>query len=519
MADNSLKINVEVGAGLQKASKEFKDLQTRVKELDYEFRKQKISADGLKAGLADVDLKAKALNLTYKQNIDLSAQIFQVNQRAINSFKSMSGSFRDLQQAQHAQTQASNRSQQGFVALAYIIQDLPYGIRGVANNITQLSQVLGTPIWLNLAISGFTSLAVVFSNMKKNTEEATEAMKDMMDTVKLFAKYGMSFDMAGNLDLARNTIKAKMQGLGQEFGVSDEMGNVVSTYYKPRPENQSEYNRLEKELKALDDYAQKNKDVLDIERERANVHGLINYYTGGALDKLIKMEEKTKKGMGDTRWTGEYQFGSKFGDVGGLTGGEGLSPFQRSFMYGGWKSGKGAAFQKETSASDWLSDKDAKEKHALAMRENAFENNLKREQDALREAMQVANSVFFNPMRGAFESIITGSANMADAFEKAIKQMIASLIANAALSGILALLFPSIGFGKIFMGMSGLGSGRGGGGNDDDENSVIQRATGNIVQRSGGMIPIQIVGESRLQGDVILTTYRNANSRDIRRNA
>ena len=91
-----------------------------------------------------------------------------------------------------------------------IIQDAPFGIQGVANNITQLTQnfgylkqktgstssalklmlsTLSGPAGILLAISAVTSLMVAYSSQmsktKKDTEGLTEATKGFIGTAKL----------------------------------------------------------------------------------------------------------------------------------------------------------------------------------------------------------------------------------------------------------------------------------------------------------------------------------------------
>jgi len=216
------KIKVTVDNGVKIASADFKDLSTKVKDLDYQFRQQKISATQLSTALSDVDARAKSLNLTYKQQVDLNAQVFQVQQRAAVGFKSLS-------QQMHEQTQASNRSQQSFVALAYIIQDLPYGIRGVANNITQLSQILGTPIWLNLAISAFTSLAVVFDSNKNKVKELSNELKAFEDRHSDFLlKMGINTRAMRESDLEWQVAQAEGNLQRLSTGQFDFRGTVLA---------------------------------------------------------------------------------------------------------------------------------------------------------------------------------------------------------------------------------------------------------------------------------------------------
>jgi len=270
MADNSVNIKVTVDNGVKVAEKSFKDLSTTVKDLDYQWRKQTISTSGLLKNLSEVENQSKKLNLTYKQNVDLTAQVFQVQERAKNGFTSMSKSLHEL-------TQNSNRSQQGFVALAYIIQDLPYGIRGVANNITQLSQILGTPIWLNMAISGITSLAVVMSNMRDTTKEANEAVKDFFsqftaEQLDISGLQKFRERVVGDIKSAEESIKyrsgrvgASKETMGTEFEKITGSANLTKEYVDTMNKKSQEEIAINKEiLKDLDSKISKQKQLNDL---------------------------------------------------------------------------------------------------------------------------------------------------------------------------------------------------------------------------------------------------------------
>lgn len=120
-------------AGVEKLSEKFKILAAAAKDADYQFRQGKMSSDQLKASLASIQKMGDSLNGTYKQNVDLTATLYQVQQRANVGFKSLAVSLDEI----------SNKMQKtnpAFVSFNQIVQDAPFGIRGVGNNIQFLTQ-------------------------------------------------------------------------------------------------------------------------------------------------------------------------------------------------------------------------------------------------------------------------------------------------------------------------------------------------------------------------------------------
>lgn len=75
--------------GLKDANESYKELVIRVKELDYLRRTERITNDQLQQKLGEVSRASDKVSLSYKQQVDLSAQMYQVTQRAEAGFKSL----------------------------------------------------------------------------------------------------------------------------------------------------------------------------------------------------------------------------------------------------------------------------------------------------------------------------------------------------------------------------------------------------------------------------------------------
>jgi len=196
MADE---IKIKADVDLSKANEEFKKLSIRVKELDYEFRKQKISAQSLNAGLDEVARSANALNLSYKQTVDLSAQIFQVQQRAANNFSSLSGSLASMDKKMSTANQTLISFSQGMQDSAQFSMGFNQGLRGIANNIQQMSQMFGllyketgsfknalSLMWTQLAspagaLIGLAALTTAFQLLTDSAGQTKKEFNDISD--------------------------------------------------------------------------------------------------------------------------------------------------------------------------------------------------------------------------------------------------------------------------------------------------------------------------------------------------
>jgi hypothetical protein len=532
--------------GKEIAVKSFKDLQTVVKDLDYQLRKGSIGSGEQQKALTQVSNAAKQANLSYKQMVDLNAQIYQVQQRTVHGFTSMSKSLHDV-------TQMSNRSQQGFVALSYIIQDLPYGIRGVANNITQLSQVLGTPIWLNLAISGFTSLAVVMSNSSDSAKRASRNIQDLSGDIAELSRELKDISDGQYLDYLNEQITASQLATQKalnpttnyfeqfkSFGlwlVDNHIARGIYQIYKVFELSASGYVILINKIReamglpvaaatGTFDTEAIDKAIAEELRSRKKFEDELE---SQAKDRERRAKDRKKKEE-DEWWARELDRmrrlnavtsspSSPFGTIGSL--GQSTGAMGRMFD-DRFKSGdaKSDVWRKPQSAKDWLSWQDQVAQQQFQMREKSVGEGL--DQDA-----KFAQTVFFEPMMTGFNdlnSVIRNElfGNLDQLKEKfgtigasiiqVLNSMIAKMIEMAIASlAVIMLSGGTFGLGDFFSVFKMIGGGKETPGSllfgGDDE----VRSTGNRMVTSGSRPQVvQIVGESKIKNDYILLSYKNA---------
>lgn len=253
MQDGSGSINIDVKVNLdniKKLANGFSDLQTITKNADYQFRQQKITFDELGVTLNAVNTRAKELNGSYKQYVDLNASVFQVTQRAENNFKSLSGSLNDIHNSIRQRTAPS------MMAFSGIVQDstqftagFGQGMRAVGNNIEFMTQTmmqaansgmtfkqimqgmilnLAGPSGILLLVSAVTMLATVFGDKlfpsaKKVTDELEKQArltKDMQESeyeAGLISAAERRAQLASELSDARIALENRKKDMPVEY--------------------------------------------------------------------------------------------------------------------------------------------------------------------------------------------------------------------------------------------------------------------------------------------------------------
>lgn len=118
--DLNIRINADVD-GAKVASKSIQDIVTKARELDLAFKKGDKSADQVVAGISNLEKSLKTLNVTSAKSIQVQSQLWHVQNRAKLGFTSMAGSMTSLNTA--------------AINFGRVLQDLPFGLIAVANNI------------------------------------------------------------------------------------------------------------------------------------------------------------------------------------------------------------------------------------------------------------------------------------------------------------------------------------------------------------------------------------------------
>lgn len=506
MAESELKIRVEAElSSVDKLSEKFRILTTAAKDADYQFRQGKMSADQLKASLADLQKKGESLGGTYKQMVDLNASLYQVQQRADVGFKSLGKSIDDLGK------NIKQRTNPAFISFNQILQDAPYGIRGVGNNIefmtqqfTQLRssglstgqilrgmvQNLFTPMGgLMFAVSGGVSLlTVAMDHLGTSSDETSKKLGELVDQYKELHR--LRFDVGKESeDQRRQYLSECVRLLQFAFDQAQNPSSYTKTTMRnvpgegmipftetitPQKATADQLLEIEKQLR------QAEKDKKDFEKQITDEK---KKQTGEALKQLdaqikfnVTQREFIEKTFATQSGTRAYGFHS--------------TPKGDTFNENG-----PVPFVNVPKLNDEFDQKNAK----------SIEKDTA---DELRRMAAIYNSVFFDPMRATFDAIASGSQNMADVFIESIKRMIAKMIELLAVSAI----FSAFGIGDIgtnFKVLSGISKSATPVSLEGDSSAASTGATTQAMSNSlsmgkfGGTLPV-VQFESRISNDTIL---------------
>lgn len=433
MAEQKIIIEIE-GKGqevVKSTAEAFSYLKTVVKEADYEFRKKNISSEELAKRLKSVDEQAKQLNLTYKQQTDINAQLYQVQQRALVGFRSLAVDMAQLKNGAGGvsnaimgltQSMLTMRATSGSVGLAFS---------------TMLSQLTG-PMGILLAVSMIAALVSAFKDdLFPAAEDSAKSLKKITDELEKQKK------------LAEEIIRKRY-----------ETGDISRAKYLRLLQAELTVLQLQLEALLLIGRAKTDPGFRGITAPTKGGLKTPGFTVATAVSTGVSVAVDKDKMLGQRSAAMELE--SKILDVtkaiNALTK-EGLQE-QEELADKLYRRRK-ALFDLDERQRE-LEEKGERGRqerieHIAKMKDDAEKRQLKKTEQNLRSAMNAYNSLFFDPLKSAFDSAASGSGNMAEAFSQAIDQMIKKLIAMAAYSWILSLLFPGAGgFGSIFTNMAGL---------------------------------------------------------------
>jgi hypothetical protein len=174
----------------------------------------------VKEGVKTLDRRTTKYKETVKEQIRLESQLASIRKQRIQVNKGVEKSVKDLTKAQVQKKNAVGASTSATLELGRVLSDMPYGIRGVANNLQQLasnlffmskatdaatgkavgfggaiSRLLGGligPAGILIAFQGVIALLDYFkvgmSSAKDETNEAEKATKDFSSSLKSLEK-------------------------------------------------------------------------------------------------------------------------------------------------------------------------------------------------------------------------------------------------------------------------------------------------------------------------------------------
>lgn len=427
MAENELKIKVSSDGGTT-----INQLNANIKELNKEFKSARI-------GSIEFDIAAKELKKTLEAKSKATAVAATENAKLMKSYFALGENLR-------------KNTNPAFISFNQIIQDAPFGIRGVGNNIQFLTQQFTqlraagmstgeilkgmiqnalTPMGLLMfsVSAGTTLLTLAMDHLGKTsetTEQKVETLKTVIDELNDAIKSGKQ-EIIDRRMLDKQVKMFEEQIANQKKIIEKARkelpagSSILSAFEKTNKERMDEYTfNLKIAVAEREDFEERANAKIE-KRKRAEEERNQNEYWRREEDRIRKLYSAVS--VGGTSMFGKQKTSLFGAGTGNEFEGENISPLRRSF-----------------SLTNEKSEKD----------------KLKETEENLRTAMHAYNSVFFDPLKASFNAVATGSANMADAFIDSIKRMIAQLLEFAAASLILS-SFGLGSFGAIFGQLSGIG--------------------------------------------------------------
>jgi hypothetical protein len=160
-----------------------------------------------------------AVEETIKIKIQANAEEFKIVSEIINrelgrlgkNFEVLEGNIKQSANAMRGFDSSSKKFNKGLMSISLILQDLPYGFRGIQNNIPALVQGMGV---LYLAISAVTAAMTYFvlegDKMSKGTKKIYEGFKEFVN--------GVASDLYNALKPAFDSIVKSIMVLWDMFG-------------------------------------------------------------------------------------------------------------------------------------------------------------------------------------------------------------------------------------------------------------------------------------------------------------
>ena len=167
-----------------------------------------------------------AVEESIKIKIQANAEEFKIVSNIINTelgklgknFQILEGNIKQTSNAMKGFDGSSKKFNKGIMSISLILQDLPYGFRGIQNNIPALAQGFGV---LYLAISAVTAAMTYFvmegDNMSKGTKKLYETFKEFVN--------GVVSDLYNALAPAFESIVKSIKFLWSVFG-----DNIISIF-------------------------------------------------------------------------------------------------------------------------------------------------------------------------------------------------------------------------------------------------------------------------------------------------
>jgi hypothetical protein len=291
------KIIFTVVADYDKAIKEWEQLRDKVASTTEEYKEAQVEINRLKQAKGELTgetFKTKEALQKEKEALKKSNDEYKRRQKELNNtFKAQAKqgrSVKSLTKAQVKQSDATGSATAATMELSRVVSDAPYGIRGMANNITQLVSQLGTastkagglgsalklmgtqlmgPLGIVFAITAAVSALDYFYGANKKAEEGIsnvdEALKKKILTLNTLND---ALTDSYNIYIKSNSVLKEREGL---LGLMSETDKELAKILKDTNSSESERNEnIAKHIKSLEAQYKKKQLVAKLDNEIKN---------------------------------------------------------------------------------------------------------------------------------------------------------------------------------------------------------------------------------------------------------
>jgi len=456
-----IRLDVEGSQDVKKAEAEIAKIVLAVKALEQEFKRGKISGDQFVAFAKSADKAVQDFGITTKKSVNALSTIYHAQNRGAIGFKSLATEVvKANQQLGGAATQLKSTSN-AALNLNRILQDSPFGIMGISNNIDPFLQSLravkaemaatgrqGSALLVTLKSmftgSGLAMLAgglipvalimlpkliAMFGQAKDDARDLDAALKSMVGMDNPNDPWGTPQARQEQLEASKANVKAMKSGLGQRAYRFGGLGTVAAGMFQRETARDEQRKR---ELAVEEAIVR----VLEQQVKLDDARLAIRLRLGVVVGEEAKTELAKTGGGGQSALGAMFpgaQFGaiSKWGASTGITAqGPNITPPRMA----------------QNLPQNWSQAKDV---------------SVKMDQSILSMGNTLANSLASGFQRG-----FQAGENLLDSFTRAVLAALASIAAQqaaaAAVAGVLSLI-PGVGaFGQIFGALGGISLGGGG---------------------------------------------------------
>jgi hypothetical protein len=240
----------------------------------------------VKEGVKTLDRRTTKYKETVKEQIRLESQLASIRKQRIQVNKGVEKSVKDLTKAQVQKKNAVGASTSATLELGRVLSDMPYGIRGVANNLQQLASNL---FFMSKATDAATGKTVGFGGavgrLLKGLIGPAGILIAFQGIIALFDYFSTGAKKA------EDSVRDYLSGVDDLLKVQTDLNDKIEEYLvlqKLKQELDTSKTKSNKKLKELDE------ELLKIDKDKQSALKLLTLNQQAYQKSLDKTTTKSK---------------------------------------------------------------------------------------------------------------------------------------------------------------------------------------------------------------------------------